>query len=264
MSNLTCPNCGAAIPADAVNIGEGVALCRSCSTLTRLSALAPASPAAAAEESSLAGVNPGAPPRGCSMSGDGAQTVLVASARSLSGAAGALFFAVFWNGIVSVFVCIALASTIKHLFGSVPSWFPAPPMNSGSGTTAGAGMPLGMTIFLWVFLLPFIGIGLLVAGVTLVCLFGRVEARVRTDRAVVFTGFGPVGWRRSFDPAKVRSVKIGETTWKQNDRTKPVIEIEGEETVRFGSMLPEGRRVWLAAALREILVPSAAPLKRGA
>ncbi|MEX2217616.1 MAG: hypothetical protein WD749_02555 [Phycisphaerales bacterium] len=250
MSNLACPSCSAAIPADDVNIGEGVALCRACSTLSRLSALAATAPLAV--QGTLAGVNPAAPPAGCSMSGNGVETVLVASCRSIPTAAVALGMAAFWNGIVSVFVLIAIASTLHHALGSVPAWFPAPPMGSGQG---GAPMPLGMTLFLWVFLAPFIAIGAMLAGVVATLLVGRVEVRVRSDSASAFTGVGPLGWRRRFDPLHVRQVSIGQTTWKQNDQTRPVIVIEGESAIRIGSLLTETRRNWLGAALQEILVP---------
>jgi hypothetical protein len=247
MSNLVCPKCGKPIPAEDVNVGQGVALCRGCSTVTRLADLA--------SDPVLDQADPGATPPGCQFRDDGVETVVTASARTVGGAIGALFICLFWNGIVSVFVLIAAASTLQHLLGRVPAWFPAPPM---SGKNA-AGIPLGMTLFLWIFLTPFIAVGLAVLGAFLTCVAGRVEVRIRDGVGVVFIGFGPVGWRRRFEVAQVRSVSIGRTTWSQNNQTKPVIVIDCGEPLRFGSGLPEIRRDWMGATLRKMLVSHSMP-----
>ena len=115
-------------------------------------------------------------------------------------------------------------------------------------------MTVGMTIFLWLFLTPFIAIGLVMLGALLTCAAGRVEVRLRDGVGVVFMGFGPVGWRRRFEVSRVKSVTIGRTTWSQNEQTKPVIVIDCGEPLRFGSGLPEVRREWMGATLRKMLV----------
>lgn len=76
-----------------------------------------------------------------------------ATHRSIGSAIGLLLFALFWNGIVSVFVLFAIAGTLKQFNIGLPEWFPAPNMN-------GEPMSLGMVLFLWIFLTPFIAIGL--------------------------------------------------------------------------------------------------------
>jgi len=242
--NLLCPKCSAPIPPADVNVAEGVALCRACSTVSRLADLINAP--------ELAAVDPAAtPPPGCWFSSDGAHTVVGCSARSGSGAAAAIGIALFWNGIVSVFVLCALGSTIQHITGSIPAWFPAPPINGQNGQS---GIPLGVTIFLWFFLLPFIAIGLALLAAACTCIAGRVEVLIRGDDAQVFIGCGSIGWRRRFPMASVKSVTIGQTTWRQNDQTKPVIVIDCGSPLRFGSSLPPERRVWLGAMLRKLLV----------
>lgn len=180
---VLCCKCSTEIAPDDVNVGEGVAYCRKCGTLTQLADLV------ANAEDNLDSVDRGPPPRGCVVRDEGTQIIVRASAHSLVGAAGTLFATVFWNGIVSVFVLGAASGTIFHLFGSVPSWFPVPSINGGSGS----GMSLGMVIFLWIFLIPFIAAGAMLAGATLTLLFGRVEVRLRGPVGMVFMGFGPVG-----------------------------------------------------------------------
>jgi len=116
-------------------------------------------------------------------------------------------------------------------------------------------MPVGMLIFLWVFLTPFITIGLVMIGALLITVMGRVEVRLRDEDGVVFLGCGPIGWRRRFNASDVRSISIGETTWRQNNQSKPVIVIDCGRKLRFGATLPEDRRAWMAAALRKLLEP---------
>jgi hypothetical protein len=241
-----CPNCRRPIPAANINIKEGVALCPGCGSLTRLADLA--------QDPRLAGVDMADPPAGCTLTSDGVETVVTASGRSIGTALAALGIALFWNGIVSVFVLVVLASTIQHIFGSVPAWFPAPPMTGQGGL--GQGMPVGMTVFMWLFLTPFMLIGAAFCAAVVMSIAGRVEVRLRDAEGVLFVGCGPIGMRRRFDSTAVRSVSIGQTRWTQNDQTKPLIVIETDRELRFGSMLPEARRAWLAVALRKLLLPS--------
>lgn len=253
MGRIACPSCGADLPPDDINVREGVALCRACNTITRLIDLAD-------QAEPVIDADPSTPPPGCQLIDDEPRRIVVrASARSLSGAAGAGCFAVFWNSIVLVFVLIALAGTWQHVIGPVPSWFPAPNFGSGgagSGQGQGQMMPLGMVIFLWIFLTPFILVGATMAFVALVSLGGRVEVRLEDALGIVRTAVGPLAWRRRFDASNVKAVRIGETSWKQNGQSKPVVEIEADRTVRFGSMLTDERRAWMVAVLKRLLVES--------
>ena len=244
MSAILCPKCRAAIPPDDVNVKEGVAFCRACNTLTRLADLA--------DQAEITAADPASPPQGCDFSSNGNETTITVSARSAGAAIGALFFSLFWNGIVSVFVLVAIAGSLQHIFGSVPAWFPAPSMGK-----AGQTIPVGMLLFLWVFLMPFILIGILMLCVFFVSVAGRIEVQIRPDLASVFIGCGPLGWTRRFDPATVKSVTIGQTTWQQNNRSKPVVVIDCGRQIRFGSMLPDDRRNWLGAILKSLIVVKA-------
>lgn len=241
-TRVICRECTSEVLPDDVNVGEGIAYCRGCGHLSRLSDMLEA-----VDDPDL---DLDRPPPGCRVLHNGMTTVVQASARSGCAAGGTLFAALFWNGIVSVFVLVALGGTVQHIFGTMPSWFPAPNFSGGSG----GGLPLGMLIFLWIFLLPFIAIGLMLIGTFLTTCLGRVEARLDDRRCTLFTGFAFVGWRRSFDLAAVESVSIGQTTWKENDQSKPVIVIDAGRRYRVGSVLPEVRRRWMAGVLRRLLV----------
>lgn len=238
MPRVVCLSCLREIPEADVNVGEGVAFCRKCGHLSRLTEILDTP----LEAGSFA--PPGEPPAGCRILDDGVETRIIASTRSAKSAVGVMFATVFWNGIVSVFVLIALGGTIQAITGSLPTWFPAP---------GNMGMPLGVVIFLWIFLLPFIGIGLLLLGNLVTTLGGRCEVRLRGGNGVVFTGVGPFGWRRRFDAGQVKSVRLSKTTWSQNEEHQPCILLEADNTHRFGSLLVPERREWMASALRQVL-----------
>lgn len=238
-----CPLCRNEIPADDVNVGTDVAFCRSCNQTYKLSTLQDAA--------ALAAVNLDVPPAGCWVRDDGDGVLIGASTRSVSSFFGLAFFAAFWNSIVGVFVAVTLASTLYHLGVTLPTWVPTP--NQG-------GMPLGtgMTAFMWLFLTPFILIGLGILAAALMALAGRCEVRISRGEVRVFTGIGRLGWTRRINESDVRDVRYENFDWRDSDgdrRTRRNVLIETtEKTVKVGAGMPEGRMKFMAAALRRALV----------
>ncbi|MFI4881210.1 MAG: hypothetical protein ACIAQU_01350 [Phycisphaerales bacterium JB064] len=262
----TCP-CGATIEIDDINIAEGVALCRRCGKVSRLSAIAsgdmvehPRATGArskkdAAEERKAAALAQGDPPAGCGLHDYGDRVVLRASARSMSSAAGLLFFCAFWNGIVSIFLVVLFSSIMAHMGVTLPAWFPSPMQSSGQGSSSN--MPLGMTVFMGLFLTPFVLIGLAMFGALLVSVAGKVEVRLHGPDGVVFTGVGPFGWKRKFDADAVEAVRLTESDVEVNNRKQRAIAIEtAKKTIKFGSGMPDQRRLWLGGVLKTMLGPA--------
>jgi len=244
MITPTCPKCRRVIPAEDVNVAADVAYCRACNLSHQLSALT-----RLAELD--AGVDLNRPPDGAWRRSDGSGTCIGATHRSLGTALATLIFALFWNGIVSVFVLLALAATLRHLDIHLPEWFPAPKMDGGP-------MGVGMTIFLWIFLTPFITVGLVMIGVFLSALAGRTEVQIGRGEASVFSGIGPLGYRRQFDPRSVKDVQIDDRQWRDSDgdrrrKTNIVIETGEGKRIKFGSMLTDERRKFVAAAVRRAI-----------
>lgn len=242
MPTPTCPKCRRVIPSDDINVAKDVAYCRDCNISYQLSNL------------TYSGGDDGIdidlhnPPKGAWYTSNGAGTVVGATNRSVGTAFGLLFFALFWNGIVSVFVCFAVASTLHLLHIPLPGWFPIPKSN-------GSDVGVGMTIFLWLFLTPFICVGLFVAGACLSSLFGRTEVRIESSRGAIFAGFGSIGWRRQFDASLVRSVQISQTRNNQGRDTYAIqIEMRDGKQMKLGSMLTNERRQFVLGALRRTLV----------
>jgi len=220
-----------------INIAEGVALCPGCGKLARLSDVVEY------ERPSDEVVND--PPPGCALRNDIDETIIRVSLRSFGGFLGALFICLFWNGITGVFVLIAAAGLYTNLVGPIPAWFPAPPMDDPMG--------LGMSIFLCLFLTPFVTIGLIMFGAVLLTTMGSTVIRVGRDAASVKTGVGPIGWTKRFDPRKVERISTGKSKIETNGEHKKLIQIDADRTVRFASGMDEAKRDWIIAVLRRLL-----------
>jgi|SRR5208282_5700942 len=239
-----CPKCKRVISSDDVNVANDIAFCRACNLSHALSALTRG--AELDENIDLAN-----PPRGAWQTNDGSGCVIGATHRSIGTGVGILLFALFWNGILSVFLAVALAGTLRNLGLPIPHWFPAPLVN-------GSPMSVGMTIFLWLFLTPFILVGLFMIGMFLSSVAGRTEVRVNNPEGVVFTGIGSLGYRRRFQTSAVKEVRVDDRTWRDSDgdrqrKTYIVIENREGKLLKFGSMLSEERRKFVAGALHRML-----------
>jgi len=239
-----CPSCGRGIPGQDINVASDIAFCRKCNLTHSLSALA--SGTVVDPEVDLS-----QPPAGSWFRRDGDGLVTGATHRSLGQALGLLFFSLFWNGIVSVFVMLAAASTLHRLGVSLPAGFPSTFARSNT-------LPLGMLVFLWLFLTPFIAVGILVASSFLSCLAGRTEVRLQGGQGVIFSGVGRIGIRRRFAASDVRDVGVQDRCWQDSQgRSRHAVSIVMDTTtkpLKFGSMLSEARRRFLAGVLKKELV----------
>ena len=207
-TRITCGDCGAAIGGEDVNVAADTAYCRACGALSRPSRML--ADAEAGVDTALDDV-----PSGCVVEeGFGYGRTVRASARRVAGAARAILIALFWNGIMSVAVCVAIAGTLQFAGVAVPAWFPAP-----DETGVGVNTSIGSVVFLWLFLTPFILGGIVTALAALVSLFGHVSVRIGPDGGRVFTGVGPLGWARRFDPAEVESVESARQSGSRTGRT---------------------------------------------
>jgi len=239
-----CPTCHREIALADLNVASDVALCRACGVVHKLSGLVQA---ADLEE----GVDFSRPPEGAWYRDSGMGAVVGATHRSAGTAVGLLCLALFWNGIVSMFVFLAANSTLHLLGVPRPAWFPSPRMNGGE-------MGAGMTIFLWLFLAPFILIGLVMFGAFLSALGGRTEVSIQSGQGVLYTGIGALGRRWRFSSDAVKDIRIEDRTWRDNDgarqqRRQIVLEMAEGKPLKFGSMLREDRMKFVAAAVQKLV-----------
>lgn len=243
MITPTCAKCGRVIPAGDVNVANDIAYCRACNLSHVLSDLT---------HGTRLETNPdlGHPPAGAWYRSLGMETVIGATHFSIGGALGMLAASLFWNGIVSVFVFLALSGILKKAGVGTPAWFPDPKMN-------GAEMSTFMLSFLCVFLTPFILIGLGMIAAFLSALAGRTEARIGDSRGVIFTGVAKVGYRRHFSTRDVTCVRLeSKGSESQDNPGQPaiVIHLRDGKPIKFGGTLTEPRRQFVAAALRKKLL----------
>jgi hypothetical protein len=240
----TCPRCKGVIPSEDVNVANDIAFCRKCDLSHRLSDLALGT---TVDED----IDASRPPGGTSFHRDMGGLVVSATHRSLGQAFGLLLFTLFWNGIVSVFVAFALASTLKHLGVALPHWFPAP-------TSRGQPVGVGMTLFLWVFLTPFIAVGTAMLMAFLSSLAGRTEVQIQGGQGVIFTGIGPLGFRKRFSVSEVQDVRIENRRWRDSNgashKNAQIVIETNRKPVNFGSMLTDERRRFVAGCLKKELV----------
>ena len=183
------------------------------------------------------------PPRGIKMwrEDDGATVIKV---RMFSrGAFGALLTTLFCNGITSIFVGEAISLTLAK-FG-IDFRFMNGKWEGGSPP------PLW---FLWLFLTPFIAIGLYMVYWTAFHFCGRLEIRIRPNEGSFFKGFGSLGRTQRFSPQSVKSMGMNKSSYEIND--KPVynlaIKMNNGRIIKF-PQLGTMRETWLAFALEKIL-----------
>src|SRR4051794_38451418 len=115
MITPTCSKCKTVIPADDINVANDVAYCRPCNVSFKLSELTHGSDL-------TADLDVHRPPQGTWYRSDGAGKVIGATHRSIGTALGSLAVALFWNGIVSVFLTFAISSTLHLMHVPVPNW----------------------------------------------------------------------------------------------------------------------------------------------
>lgn len=188
------------------------------------------------------------PPPGCRIVDRPGEVHIIASTRSPGRAIAVLFAAILWNSITWVFVLLAAAGVWAHLAGPLPAWVPAP--FSGKPHP----MPLVMAVFLALFILPFVAIGAWLLVNFVVCCVGHVGVTVTPGAVETFIGVGRMGRRRRTEVGDgvvaVRVVRV-----RGAEQGQRAIEIGGSKKTRFGELLSEARREWVARSLREQLEP---------
>jgi len=238
-----CPQCKMVIEPDDINVAKDIAYCRACEKVCALS-----------EITQNVGLDDTIdlmrPPKGAWYESAPEGTRIGASHRSLVTALGLLAVSLFWNGIVSVFVLLNIANTLNLIGIGLPEWLPVGNSESSMG--------FGMTLFLWVFLTPFIAIGTTMVLGFLMALFGKEEVILSHHSGKVFVGIGALGWTRRFDGKTISSVRLVTKNWRDSDgdaqsKSEIVLTRNDGKEMKFGGSMPKERRKFVAAALQQTL-----------
>lgn len=212
---LRCPQCGAPLAMEDVNVAADVILCRSCNCTGKFSDLVREKNDEEILETLPCRMKVMKTPRGLE----------VTYRKSKAIGFFFLFFALFWNGFLCVFL---FSSSGKERAGSLIEQL---------------------------FFIPFIlvGIGVLVGAVY--ALFGRMTLTLNPGRGELFRGVGDMGRRQKFLLAKDARITIEDSSMRQNDRVlhKIVVEQPGGKPFQFGTGIAEDEALqYVAALLRQM------------
>ncbi|MFK7777102.1 MAG: hypothetical protein QM501_03115 [Gimesia sp.] len=241
-----CPNCDDEIMPSDINIKEGVALCSGCGELSRLSDL---NFSGSTTDEILS-----KPFKDIIINSDSNKIEVSISLFSITKFLGSLAISIFWNGIVSIFLSLAVAAVYFNLFGPVPDWFPVLGLKEGKPIMNDEVMGVGATIFLCAFLIPFVIIGTGMIINTLLRLFGTTQIVIDKNYSYVSTGISLLRLKKQFDPTNVKSVKYVLSKFNQENQSNYVIEISSTKCVKFGLLLSEKQQNWASSFLRAVLI----------
>lgn len=221
---ITCPNCQGLLPATQLNVATDVAVCLHCDEAFALSSVVAAGGEADDDFNLLD------PPRGAWFEHTATGWQIGASTRSY-----AAWFLV-------PFMCVWSGFSLGGIYGS----------QIASGE---------FDLFMSLFGIPFVLGTLLFGSIALMTVCGKVVVSVdRTLGAVdrldgrVFTGVGPIGWRRRFDWTATSAV---EESWAHQrysgDNGGLLIALVGPKNIKLASMVSQQRRDYLLRGLRTLL-----------
>jgi len=210
-AKVHCPRCRSVIPLDDVNVATDLALCRRCNETFSYAELL--------EEDQEVSFTPHAEPKGAWYGESGPQSFVVgATTRSLM----ALFLVPF--------MCVWSGFSLGGIYGS---------------QIAKGKFDLHMSLFGIPFLLGTLFFGSFAAMTVL----GKVTVTGDGDGAVVFTGIGPMGWRRRFHWREVTAIRKIEGY--NRNAVYYQIAIEGEKNLKFGSQVKAERLDFMLSVLRK-------------
>ncbi len=208
---IACPQCGRIIPPEQANIQTDLALCADCNETFRISQCLDLE---AVDEQTLR-----EPPSGAWFREEFQGFVLGASTRS-----PIAFFLV-------PFTCVWAGGSMWGLY--------IRQIIEGE-------FDLASTLFG----LPFLVGSIFLCSFTLMMIFGKVVVSVEGQGGEVFTGLGPMGWRRPFNWAEVESIGEELSSTSSNNSSSHVIVLKGPKELKFGSMLNDKRRCFMLNMLK--------------
>lgn len=241
-----CPACDNEITPSNIDLSEGVALCSGYGQLSQLSNL---NFGGSTTDEILSNRS-----NDIKINIDSNRIEVILSLFSIYKFLGSLLVSIFWNGIVSVFLSIAVAAVYYNLYGPVPDWFPTPGLDNGRPIMNDEVMGVGMTNFLCAFLTPFV---IICAGRivnTLLRLIGTTKINIDRNNSYVSTSISFVRLKRQFDPMNVRSIKYVLSKLNQENQTNYAIEISSTRNIKFGLLLSENQKNWASTFLRAVLI----------
>ncbi|MCB9263323.1 MAG: hypothetical protein H6607_13195 [Flavobacteriales bacterium] len=211
---MKCPNCNTEVLNENINIHTDVGQCQNCYNIFKISE--------AIDDLNADGFDLNTPPRGTWIRHEMHQIVIGATTRSPL----AIFlvpFAVIWSGMA--IGGIYVSQILEGKFDPLMSLF---------------GIPFLIgSIILW--------------GVTLMAIGGKVELTLNRQGGKIFTGVGSIGQTKKFDWAEISTVKEDQRNIKYSRVQGGSILLEGKRRISFATGINESRRYYLFRTLKEII-----------
>ena len=209
-----CVHCGSPIDLEDTNVATDVALCRSCGQTMAFSTIV--------GRREFAGVDLSKPPKGVRVETSIIRGVELRYHRFSPLVLFFIPFTAIWSGF--------------SLWGIYGRQFAEGKFDPGAAL---AGLPF---LIGTIFLLAFIAF----------LLFGTRRLSITPGRAEVFTGVGPIGWRKSMPLSRTTHINLALSNYRVNRVPQPEIVVTNEDgEVKFGATLPEDVRSFFAATLRK-------------
>lgn len=211
---VECPKCNQRIAAEDVNVAKDLGFCRHCNEAFVLSY--------AVAVGDLDEVDFADPPKGLRIEDYGHRLTLTATTRH----AIALFLVPF--------TCVWSGFSMVGIYGT-QIW-------KGEFDIAQS-----------LFGLPFLVATIFLVSACLMATVGKVRVVLDGSTVAAFTGVGGIGRRKTADWSQVTDVKLVDTGARSGNQAMVAIELDGPEPTKFGSVLSEPRRNFIAAVLRRML-----------
>lgn len=221
---LSCPACGHQLSEEQINIATDVGVCPGCNHVFSVSRALSGAPVAGAKGN----LNPSATQVSDSFDIDQTPAGVTFENRG------------------------ALGWTIRSTTRSAAAFFLVPFSCVWSGGSLGGiyGMQIAngeFSLILSLFGLPFLIGSIVLVSVSAMSVFGHLVVTYDGEGGSVFTGLGPVGWRRYFDWEDVSYI---EETQHNNS---VAIAMVGQTRTIFGSTLSADRRFYFRQALQVLV-----------
>jgi hypothetical protein len=239
MRTLTCSSCGAAISQENINVAKDFFYCPACQKAGTISAQI-------SDVEISADYSRGAPAGTWERS---EMNRLVVGARCFEWGAllGQLFTAVFWNGILSLFLLVFGVFTLQSLKVPLPeqlNFIEKKPEN----------FPPGMLVFFWLFITPFVAIGLWMIYSVFDTLFGKIELLFDRGNLVIKRSVGPFSTEKNIQLANLAGLAIkAASTTKSGNPINYQIELTERDGIihKLGRGIPTNRLGYLLHKIRQ-------------
>ncbi len=225
MAEPICPACGRAFEPQEIDVAAGAATCPACDRGWSLGVLAGFGTNERVEM-----------PAGCQMFDD--LDARVIECRMQSGVPAI---------IVGIFACV----------WNVFLWTAFMPRSISAAFHATDTTSLLMSLLFLLFCLPFVVVGIAVAGFAVLLRWGRTTIRLGRSEGEVFIGVGQIGWKRRFDPSQVTEVRESVRAHRDDKgrtRTTRRIELVGPGKPLVIGAPEDTMHVWLLQTLRSELL----------